>query len=123
MSEEKNSKGLFKGLILGALAGATAGVLFAPKSGKETREDIKNKAEELQGKAKELYATAEKALKEKVAELKEAGKLVDKTVYSKLVDDVVAEVKKDGSVAKDSAKKLAAQLKSDWKKVVEVVKS
>ena len=37
--------------IVGAVAGIVAGVLVAPKSGKETRADIKEKAEELKGKA------------------------------------------------------------------------
>ena len=33
------------GAMIGAIAGAIAGVLAAPKSGKETRADIKAKAE------------------------------------------------------------------------------
>ena len=39
---------------LGAAVGATLGVLFAPKSGKETRKELKAKAEELLKKAKEI---------------------------------------------------------------------
>jgi len=35
------------GTILGAAAGVVAGVLTAPKSGQETREDLKAKAAEL----------------------------------------------------------------------------
>lgn len=34
-----------KGTIFGALVGMVAGVLLAPKSGKETREDLKRKAQ------------------------------------------------------------------------------
>ena len=42
------SKGKFAlGALVGAVAGVIAGVLTAPKSGKETRADIKAKAEEL----------------------------------------------------------------------------
>jgi len=119
----KETKGLFKGLLLGALAGATAGILFAPKAGKDTRDDIKNKALELQGKAKDLYISSEKALKEKVADLKKAGKLVDKKVYAKLVDEIVKEFKNDGTVAKNTTKKIANQLKTDWKEVVDVIKA
>lgn len=37
--------------VIGAVAGVVAGVLVAPKSGKETRSDIKSKATELKGKA------------------------------------------------------------------------
>jgi len=39
------------GAIIGAIAGVIAGVLVAPKSGRETRADIKAKAEELKDKA------------------------------------------------------------------------
>jgi gas vesicle protein len=47
-----------KGLIIGGILGAVAGVLFAPKSGKETREDIARKADELVTKAREDYEWA-----------------------------------------------------------------
>ena len=39
------------GAIVGAAAGVVAGVLTAPKSGRETREDIKRKAGELKDQA------------------------------------------------------------------------
>lgn len=44
-----------KGLVIGGLIGAVLGVLYAPKSGKETREDIARKTEELLVKAREEY--------------------------------------------------------------------
>lgn len=44
-------KKLAVGAIVGAVAGVVAGVLMAPKSGKETRGDIKKKATELKDKA------------------------------------------------------------------------
>ena len=49
---------LAKGLVLGGLIGAVIGILFAPKSGKETRQDIADKADELLSKAKEEYEKA-----------------------------------------------------------------
>ena len=49
---------LLKGLIIGGLVGAVLGILYAPKSGKETREDIARKTEELLNKAKEEYEKA-----------------------------------------------------------------
>lgn len=55
------------GVILGAIAGVIAGFLTAPKSGKETRDDIKKKANEVKG-------TAERKLKDAHKEL---GKLSD----------------------------------------------
>ena len=57
MSESKNIYFL-KGLLIGGLIGAAAGILFAPKSGRETREDISKKTQELYAKAKEEYDVA-----------------------------------------------------------------
>jgi gas vesicle protein len=39
------------GAVIGAVAGIVAGVLTAPKAGKETRADIKDKAAELKREA------------------------------------------------------------------------
>lgn len=44
-----------KGLALGLLTGVVCGVLFAPKSGRETREDIRRSTVDLCDKAKEQY--------------------------------------------------------------------
>jgi gas vesicle protein len=84
---------LVKGLVVGGLIGAALGILFAPKSGKETRQDIADKAEEVLAKAKEEYEkavekskaaydvavkhlkTAEESAKEKVEEIE--GKISD----------------------------------------------
>ena len=52
------SKKLAIGAIVGAIAGLAAGVLTAPKSGRETRDDIKKKAEEMKDKAKLLFTHA-----------------------------------------------------------------
>ena len=76
-----------RGLIIGGLIGAALGVLYAPKSGKETREEISHSAEELLKKTKAQYeevckkieklADQEKDLligkKEKIKKALEAG--------------------------------------------------
>jgi gas vesicle protein len=51
-------EGFVKGIILGGAIGALIGILYAPQSGRKTREDINRKAEELLMKAKEEYETA-----------------------------------------------------------------
>jgi gas vesicle protein len=48
----------FKGLLIGGMAGAILGILYAPKSGRETREEIVHKTEDLLSKAKEDYEKA-----------------------------------------------------------------
>jgi gas vesicle protein len=56
MSE--NNSDLLAGLLIGGLIGTALGILYAPKSGKETRDDIAGKAKELLGKAKKEYEEA-----------------------------------------------------------------
>ncbi len=53
---DKRTKRLAVGTVIAAAAGYIAGILTAPKSGKETRSDIKEAAER-------TYTTAEKELK------------------------------------------------------------
>jgi gas vesicle protein len=55
-----------KGFIFGSLIGAVLGILYAPKSGKETREDICKSTEELLEKAKANYDEAREKI-EKLA--------------------------------------------------------
>ena len=50
------------GIIIGAIAGVVAGLLTAPKSGKETRDDIKNKAMDVNGVAERRLKDAHKEL-------------------------------------------------------------
>lgn len=54
MSEKKESgNGKFVlGAIFGAIAGTVAGVVLAPKSGEETRKDIKSVSDKYLGEAK-----------------------------------------------------------------------
>ncbi len=42
MSKEDNSISFGMGLLMGILGGVAAAILYAPKSGAETREDVKN---------------------------------------------------------------------------------
>jgi len=62
------------GIVLGAIAGVVAGFLTAPKSGKETREDIKKKAGEVKGTAERKLKDAHKELEGVVADAKVKGK-------------------------------------------------
>ena len=61
----------------GALVGAGIGILFAPKPGKETREDVKRKLGEFSQKGKELLAKGKVVLnqqKEQIGAAYVAGK-------------------------------------------------
>ena len=56
MSE--NNGDLLKGLLIGGLMGVIAGILYAPKSGKETREDIARTTDDLLCRARDEYEKA-----------------------------------------------------------------
>ena len=66
---EKNSgqsSGLFTGFLLGTIAGFILGLLFAPRPGKDTREEWKDKLRDLVGQGKQI-------LQEAIEEGKEAA--------------------------------------------------
>jgi len=125
--------------LFGTLIGAVGGLLFAPQSGKKTREEIKKmllkldkevetgvkdtkeKVVEIFGNASDeavaKYKEIKSAVMNKVAEVKTAGKEIDKEKYSMIVEDVVIEFKEDLKATKDGTVKLIAQLKKDWEKI------
>jgi gas vesicle protein len=112
-----NTESFFKGLIIGAIGGAVAGILLAPKSGEETREDIKKLAVDLKDKATDLYDNARKEVEKKIAQVKKAGEKLDEAKYKTLVSEVVEEFKQDAEVTSSVAKKLGEQLSADWSMV------
>lgn len=93
------SKKLGLGILIGAAAGVVTGILTAPKSGKETRKDIKNKALEVKGSAERKLKVAHKQLntlgdeaKLKAQQLQ--GKAKDEmTEYGKKADELKDRVK------------------------------
>lgn len=74
-------KGKFAlGALIGAAAGVVAGFLTAPKSGKETREDLKRKATEMKENVNEKAETVKGRADEKADEVrKRADELKKRT--------------------------------------------
>ena len=109
MSKEGKGFGgkLAIGAAIAAAAGYVAGLLTAPKSGKETREDIKKKAGEVKG-------SAERKLKDAHKEL------------GKISDDIKAKGKDLQGKAKDEIDELgkkADELKEQIKSAITSIKS
>jgi gas vesicle protein len=70
MSQENGYlKGLFIGLLAGSAAGAFVALLYAPKSGKELQNDIRNKKDEYYDKTEKFISDARDNAKSKSNEL------------------------------------------------------
>lgn len=76
MSKDGGGKFIL-GAVIGAAAGALAGLLFAPRSGKETRKIIKDKAVEYTEKGKEALEKGGEIAKDKIHTT--AEKIAEKT--------------------------------------------
>lgn len=63
---ERDSGGGLGSFVLGALVGAGLALLFAPKSGAETQEDLKEQARKLRAAAEERVREAQRTLEERL---------------------------------------------------------
>jgi len=95
------------GLIIGAIAGVVAGLLTAPKSGKETRKDIKDKAVEVKGAAERKLKDAYKELDKLAAE----AKVQAKKLQGKAKEEMDGYLKKADEL-KEKAKAAITSIKS-----------
>lgn len=107
------SKGTGK-FVLGAAIGAGLGLLFAPKKGKELREDLKLKMDELVNKAKEIDPEELKEeFDKKVEEIKKELKDLDKEKALKIAKKKGTEIKKKADKLVDLAVKKGTPVLKD----------
>ena len=107
MAKKKSNAGKF---ILGAAVGAALGILFAPKSGKETRAALKKKAGELIEKAKEIdVKEVRDEIEDKVSSIIEEMKDLDKKKATPVVEEA-AEALREKAI--DATKKVLEKLES-----------
>ncbi len=105
MNQKSQDKGVKKNVLaaaLGALVGGIAGILFAPKSGKETRGDIKKAVER---------ATAE--IREKAEEVRDLT--VEK--YQAIVDEVTEEYQELRELGAEKLGEIRENLYKNYQKV------
>lgn len=89
MYDNRRGGSVFGAFLLGGLVGAVLGLLFAPRSGKETRDLIADRAEDYWGQGVEMYETGkDKAAevyatgREKATEIYETGREKATEIYS-----------------------------------------
>jgi len=100
MSEERGvAKGLFLGFLAGGIVGGVLALLYAPKSGKELRQDISNKKDEM---------------------LDDAGEYLD--IAKHKAQDIINEGKKRSEELILDAKKKAGNLLDDANNILNVAK-
>jgi hypothetical protein len=63
---ERDGGGGFGSFVLGALVGAGLALLFAPKTGEETQEELKERAKQLRSSAESHMRDVQKQLEEKL---------------------------------------------------------
>jgi gas vesicle protein len=74
---------VLSGLAIGTVIGGVIGILFAPKAGKETRQEISEKVKETAAVTGEKVKETLQEVKDKVEELKDKKlTMVDKTTDS-----------------------------------------
>jgi len=99
---KKESKSLITGLAVGAIAGAVAGILFAPKSGKETRADIAKYMHEMKDKISE--------------ELVKVGKFSEEQ-YKVIVAKVVKAYEMAKKISRKDAEEIKEMLEDNYQEV------
>ena len=91
--KEKKSSGVGK-FIAGAAVGATLGILFAPKSGKETRQDLKRLFDDFMKKVKEIdIQEVKEQLENKIEEIRAGLADLDREKALKIAKEKAVAVK------------------------------
>ena len=97
---------LVEGIGIGAVAGAIAALLLAPKSGQETRDEIKAHLEDIKDAI--------------VKRLQDAGEFTQEK-YDEIVKAVIAEYEAAKKITADEAKDIEARLRAGYEGIREMV--
>jgi gas vesicle protein len=99
-----SNKNLFKGIMAGLAIGGVIGVLFAPKSGRQTRQDLKK-----------AYRATSKDIAKRINDLED----ISQSKYDQIVDAVVNEYQKLDPITQEQIDALKATLQDKWNEVAE----
>jgi gas vesicle protein len=135
--DNKNKSRFGLGLLIGSIIGGLTALFFAPKSGKELREDVKKKIkelerllaekeldkkakkmmEELSEEAKVLYEKAKTWLIEELAQLKKEVENINWQDYQKTVAKIISRLKKEAKKEGKEIEAVRKRLLKNWQKM------
>ena len=110
MSDNNGGSEFFKGFLFGGIAGAVIALLYAPKSGKEVREDIRKISADLtddaQGTLKSAQQKAETLFEETKKQLEELQKEAE-SALGDMKKKTAAGFEKSKTVVKNERRRLS----------------
>jgi gas vesicle protein len=101
-----DKKTFIEGIAVGAVAGAIAGLLLAPKSGQETRDEIKAHLDEI---------------KNQIIEKLEAAEDFTQSKYEEVVKAVIAEFEAAKKITASEAQELEARLRGGYEAIRQTI--
>lgn len=99
-----STKRLFKTLMLGLAIGGVLGVLLAPKSGKQVRQDLKK-----------AYRATSKDIARRINDIED----ISKSKYEQIVEAVINEYKKLDPMTQEQIESLKLTLQNKWSEIVD----
>jgi len=123
MSENGYDRDSFlKGLLIGGALGAIAALLFAPKSGKELRADIKRKSEEAVEGSKRVYGEARDKAQQIITEAVDKAQELREEASRQLTkarakaEELLTDAEEKAVTFSDTARSLVDSTKNDLTK-------
>lgn len=86
INETEGGSSFVQGLLIGGILGALAGLLFAPKSGKELRSELKQRGSGAIDDAKELYTETQMKAKDILEEAERRAEGLRTEIERRLAD-------------------------------------
>jgi len=99
-----STKNLFKALLAGLAIGGILGVLLAPKSGKQVRQDLRK-----------AYKATSKDIAKRINNIED----ISKSKYDQVVEAVINEYKKLDPMTQEQIESLKAKLQNKWSEIVD----
>jgi gas vesicle protein len=99
-----SGKNLFKGLLAGLAIGGILGVLLAPKSGKQVRQDLRK-----------AYKATSQDIAKRIGDIED----ISKSKYDQIVEAVISEYEKLDPITQEQIESLKSILKNKWSEIVD----